>query len=347
MIDLLLNVKLLHSRQFDINPADVTINNMALGLGGPIPPDQVLFTQQPSINDIRPGGRLATEGRKIAARHKGGVLGNLLLELQGASTHPDTRNNKFNPKPKPKDQLKENVWRMRQIQQESLRRQAEANKPVKALWKSQKYNDVPPRVGDYEKEPPSVPRSESARNYLRAHSRPGTPDPVRPRWASPHPAETDQRKRENGLAPRSNRGNDEPIAAQKPTRQPSLQRCVSVERLALNGPKTTTDDKPQCADAEETMLVQKYAEAEELPAVVTFKNPGPADACSVGLTSRAHTSPCLAAESQLLTELHALPVRSDTLRARQQHVDIERKLVEIEEAIKIFSRSKVFIKIDE
>ena len=50
-----------------------------------------------------------------------------------------------------KDHFRENVRRMRQIQRQSRQREVEAQKPVKALWKSEKYKDVPSRIqGDFE-----------------------------------------------------------------------------------------------------------------------------------------------------------------------------------------------------
>lgn len=51
-------------------------------------------------------------------------------------------------------------------------------------------------------------------------------------------------------------------------------------------------------------------------------------------------------EEQLIKELVMLPVRTDTLSMQKKRVDLERKLSQIEEAIKIFSRPKVFIKLD-
>lgn len=41
-----------------------------------------------------------------------------------------------------------------------------------------------------------------------------------------------------------------------------------------------------------------------------------------------------------------LPVRADTLSVQKRREDLERKLSQIEEAVKIFSRPKVFIKLD-
>lgn len=53
------------------------------------------------------------------------------------------------------------------------------------------------------------------------------------------------------------------------------------------------------------------------------------------------------AQTELLTQLNALPVRVDTLRVKTTKAELERKLSEIEDAIKIFSRPKVFVKVDE
>jgi hypothetical protein len=44
------------------------------------------------------------------------------------------------------DHLKDNVKRMRQIQKDARQKQEEAKKPVKALWKSSKYDSVTSRV---------------------------------------------------------------------------------------------------------------------------------------------------------------------------------------------------------
>jgi len=48
----------------------------------------------------------------------------------------------------------------------------------------------------------------------------------------------------------------------------------------------------------------------------------------------------------LLDELSSMPVRNDTLRIRTKREELEQKLNKVEEAIKIFSRKKVFVKMD-
>ena len=41
-----------------------------------------------------------------------------------------------------------------------------------------------------------------------------------------------------------------------------------------------------------------------------------------------------------------MPVRNDTLRIRTKREELEQKLNKVEEAVKIFSRQKVFVKLD-
>ena len=47
-----------------------------------------------------------------------------------------------------------------------------------------------------------------------------------------------------------------------------------------------------------------------------------------------------------MQQLAALPIGTDTVRVRNKRKEVESKLNEIEEAIKIFSRPKVFVKVD-
>ena len=51
-------------------------------------------------------------------------------------------------------------------------------------------------------------------------------------------------------------------------------------------------------------------------------------------------------QKEMTRELNSLPVSCDTLRIKQTKIELENKLREIENALKIFSRPKVFVKID-
>lgn len=48
----------------------------------------------------------------------------------------------------PKDHFSENVRRMRQIQRKAKKKEREAQQPMKALWKSEKYATVQSKVAD-------------------------------------------------------------------------------------------------------------------------------------------------------------------------------------------------------
>lgn len=53
------------------------------------------------------------------------------------------------------------------------------------------------------------------------------------------------------------------------------------------------------------------------------------------------------AHIDLLAELKAMPLSRDTMRIKTRKDELERKLRETDSAIKIFSRERVFIKVDE
>lgn len=49
----------------------------------------------------------------------------------------------------------------------------------------------------------------------------------------------------------------------------------------------------------------------------------------------------------LIRELNKLPMTSETLRVRQRKMDIEKELIKLEDSIRIFSRAKVYVKIED
>ncbi len=51
--------------------------------------------------------------------------------------------------------------------------------------------------------------------------------------------------------------------------------------------------------------------------------------------------------SELEKKLNNLPIRNDSVTLRRTKEEIQKKIVELDEAIKIFSKPKVFLKIDE
>jgi len=53
-----------------------------------------------------------------------------------------------------------------------------------------------------------------------------------------------------------------------------------------------------------------------------------------------------AERKELLDELSSMPVRNDTRRIRTKREDLEHQLDKVDEAVKIFSRKKVFVRLD-
>ena len=49
--------------------------------------------------------------------------------------------------------------------------------------------------------------------------------------------------------------------------------------------------------------------------------------------------------SEMTRQLQSLPIRCDTLRVQNKRTELENKLAEIDDAIRIFSRPKVFVKL--
>uniref|UniRef100_A0A8C7APX4 Enkurin domain containing 1 n=1 Tax=Neovison vison TaxID=452646 RepID=A0A8C7APX4_NEOVI len=123
------------------------------------------------------GPRIGPGAREILERGQRGV-GGVLLQLGGISLGPGA-----SPKRKdPKDHEKENLKRIREIQrrfqeQERIREQGQP-RPLKALWRSPKYDKVESRVKTQLQEPSPASGTEPA-HFLRAHSRcgPGLPPP--------------------------------------------------------------------------------------------------------------------------------------------------------------------------
>jgi hypothetical protein len=51
-------------------------------------------------------------------------------------------------------------------------------------------------------------------------------------------------------------------------------------------------------------------------------------------------------QQSLLSEMNSLPIRNDTFRLVTCKTEMEKKLAQLDEAIKIFSKPKVFVKVD-
>ncbi|XP_009864231.1 PREDICTED: enkurin domain-containing protein 1, partial [Apaloderma vittatum] len=262
-----------------------------------------------------------------------------------------------------KDYEKENVRRIKEIQKkckEKERAQERSQpKPVKALWKSQKYENVESKVKARLQES-SPPPNPEAQKFLRAYSRcgPGI-KPCRP--LSPRPARMEARADAEALEALSDETKIQVEGksvdfikhnARNAKRAP-LRRSQSLQALAeLLEQKQREQEEynakqkghvPQyLLERKELWRRQTEERLRDLPDPDTL--PGHV---MMPESQRLETLGNLKqSQEQLVKDLVMLPMRSDTLSMQKKRAELERKLSQIEEAIKIFSRPKVFIKLD-
>ncbi|XP_049720345.1 enkurin domain-containing protein 1 isoform X1 [Elephas maximus indicus] len=338
-------------------------------ISGPIPPDPTLcreyyrrpasaqgrlegnalkldlLTSDPDLDTAPPRGpRIGPGALEILERGQRGV-GAVLLQLGDISLTP-----KASPKRKdPKDHEKENLRRIKEIQrrfreQERSREQGQP-RPLKALWRSPKYDKVESRVKAQLQEPGPASGTERV-HFLRAHSRcgPGLPPP---RVPSPQLAPPDPNAKGPGLGVDFISHNAR-TAKRAPRRHSrSLQVLAQVlqqQRQAQEHYNATQKGQVPHYLLERRDLWRREAEARQHSQPDPAMPPGHT---RIPENQRLETlNSLLQSQSQLLRELVLLPAGADSLRAQGHRAELDQKLVQIEEAIKIFSRPKVFVKMD-
>ncbi|GAB1293583.1 Enkurin domain-containing protein 1 [Apodemus speciosus] len=358
-----------------------------------------LLTSGRDLDSSPPRGpRIRPGAREILERGQRGV-GDVLLQLRGISLGSGV-----SPKRKdPKDYEKENLRRIKEIQrrfqdQERSREQGQP-KPLKALWRSPKYDNVESRVKAKMKLvslcSPGCPGTHSVdqaglelRNppasasqvlglkacttttttawlqsiffkaelgpasvtepaqFLRAHSRcgPGLPPS---RASSPQLTLPGPKAKGPGLGVDFISHNAR--AAKRAPRRHSrslqvLAQVLEQQRQAQEHYNATQKGHVPHYLLERRDLWRKEAEARQRSQPDPSMPPGHT---LMPESQRLETlNNLLQSQSQLLRELVLLPAGADSLRAQGHRAELDRKLVQIEEAVKIFSRPKVFVKMD-
>ncbi|XP_069034148.1 enkurin domain-containing protein 1 isoform X2 [Embiotoca jacksoni] len=313
-------------------------------LSGPLPPDPMLHPGCSSARTPTHRPRISPNATHILERGQRGIIGEL-LKLDGVS---------FTPIPKPKQRVhdfgKENVRRLREIQKRCKEQEAERAQsrpvPVKALWTSSKYENIPSRVmAQLQVFSPTV--KPQCQNFLKAHSHVGS------------------------AALPTTQSKTSPAAVQRPDSRnstPDLQLQIQGQTIDFikhnaraarkTGPRrsqslTNLQDKPvpsavkgQVPQYLEERKEQWRKEKEEKrrnapdPTVPAGHTLMPESERQQTLTSLKET------HRSLVTELLSLPLKGDNLSLLSRRAHLDCRLSEIEEAIKIFSRDKVYIKIN-
>ncbi|NWU69956.1 ENKD1 protein, partial [Pterocles burchelli] len=311
-----------------------------------------------SARQIQPVPRIRPSGKDFLEKGQKGTL-SLLLQLEGISLDggPPVKRKES------KDHEKENVRRIKEIQKkckEKERAQEHSQpKPVKALWKSQKYENMESKVKARLQES-SPPPNPEALKFLRAHSRcgPGI-KPCRP--LSPKPPRT-----------RAGADTEAPEAPGAETKMQVEGKSIDFIKHNARNAKRALLRRSQSLQTLAELLEQKQREQEEynskqkghVPQYLlerkelwrrqmeeqlrNLPDPSiPAGHAMMPERQRLETlSNLKQSQEQLIKELVMLPVRTDTLSMQKRREELERKLSQIEEAIQIFSRPKVFIKLD-
>ncbi|KFP56236.1 Enkurin domain-containing protein 1, partial [Cathartes aura] len=297
-----------------------------------------------SARQVQPAPRIRPSGKDFLEKGQKGTL-SLLLQLEGISLDGG---------------LPVKIKEIQKKCKEKERAQEHSQpKPVKALWKSQKYENVESKVKAKLQES-SPPPNPEALKFLRAYSRcgPGI-KPCRP--LSPRPART-----------KAGAGTEAPEALGAETKIQVEGKSIDFVKHNARNAKRAPLRRSQSLQALAELLEQKHREQEEYNAKQKGHVPQyllerkelwrrqreerlrnlPDPDTPPGHTmmpegQRLETLGNLKqSQEQLIKDLVMLPVRADNLSMQKRRVELERKLSQIEEAIKIFSRPKVFIKLD-
>ncbi|XP_056408374.1 enkurin domain-containing protein 1 [Hyla sarda] len=315
-------------------------------LSGPLAPDPTLYPTCYSARPACPIPRIRPNARDILERGQSGTVG-VLLKLEGISLHTVSP-----PPKKDKDHGKENVHRMREIQKRCKEKEMEktqgAPKPVKALWKSPKYELVESKVKAKLQELPPPPKAVQA-NFLKSHTRCGAGSPPK-RCPSPgphRPTSAGDELKIRGSSIDFVSHNARSVKKVQMRRSHSLQNLTEV--LQEKQRQQQEYDSKQKGHVPQYLLDLKEKwkkEQEEHKKQIPDPSLPPGHTMMPERERQETLNKIKETQSQLLKELLMLPVRADNLSIQNRRTELEKKLSEIEEAIKVFTRPKVFIKID-
>ncbi|KAM3867642.1 enkurin domain-containing protein 1 [Diretmus argenteus] len=313
-------------------------------LSGPLAPDHVLYPGCYSSRTPPHPPRIGPNATHILERGQRGVVG-ALLKLEGVPLTPSA------PKQKQlvRDYGKENVRRLREIQRRCKEQEAERAHsrpaPVKALWTSAKFQDVPSRVmAQLQEASPSV--KPQCQNFLRGHSNCVSPRSLSS--ASPsalrRPASCNSIRNENLQLQVQGKAMDFISYNARAAGKTVLRRSQSLTDLKDKSvPSAVKGQVPQYLEERK----EEWRKQEEEKRRNTPDPTIPAGHTLMPERKRQDTLQSLKETHQsLVNELLSLPIRADTLSIRSRRAHLDSRLSEMEEAIKIFSRDRVYIKTD-
>ncbi|XP_061623558.1 enkurin domain-containing protein 1 [Phyllopteryx taeniolatus] len=305
-------------------------------LSGPLAPDPVLHPDCYSARASARRPRISANASHILERGQRGVM----RELLKVDYFPDTEITK--PK-REFDFRKDNIRRLREIQRRCKEVEAERARsaPVKALWTSTKYHNVQSKFME-DIQVSSAAVKPQCQTFLKGHSKNKAP----PR---PHstPAAVTSRHSCTPVQDKNLQVKGQSIDFIKYNARAAgktMQRSQSLTNLRDKPvPSAVIGQVPHYL--EERKKQWRKEEEEERRKKL---NPSvPAGHTLMSDSDRQETLKTLKeSHRSLVTELLLLPLKADNLSVRSRRAHLDRRLSEIEEAIKIFSRDKVYVKIN-
>ncbi|CAF1302589.1 unnamed protein product [Rotaria sp. Silwood1] len=331
-------------------------------LTGPIPatPDYEYDTRATSApcgshgiprvhgSDAKENYKRATNGTGVQFLFE--VQGTGLLTTQGTTAKP------------PKNHLNENVKRIRHVMRESRQRQInkEQNKPipVKALWHSKQYDHIQSKVKQRLDEDThrSLSRPQSVRsNFLHAHENTG------PQFLRSQSVSSSRRGSIASSVDLSTAHIDDKlkpdyvrINSQYVKTIPKVRKTMSEEIVEQVRAKKEQQLKHYYEKQKGRVPDYIEKEKEERAREIEYEHVNAPDPdCPIGHVKidddrRLSTLRQLELNrAEFEKKLSHLPIRNDSLTLRRTKEEIEKKIIELDEAIKIFSKPKVFAKLEE
>ncbi|XP_053305710.1 enkurin domain-containing protein 1 [Spea bombifrons] len=315
-------------------------------LPGPLAPDPTLYPAYYSACPTNPAPRVRPNARDIFERGKSGTVG-ILLRFEGLSLHPESPSKK-----KVKDHEKENIRRLREIQKRCREKEMEKEqlgpKPVKALWKSHKYENVESKLNKQLQENVIISKPE-AQKFLKAHSRCGS----RMHFKRSLSQDPDGSKSTVDTEEQNCKVKDFIALNARNAKCTHIRRSRSLQNLnevlEQKQLKQKEYDSKQKGHVPQYLLdlKEKWCMEKEKDKKQTSDQLLPPGHTIMPEAERLKTlNNIRGAQTQLTKELLGLPLRANTLSIQNRRTELEKKLSEMDEAVKIFSHPKVFIKID-
>ncbi|XP_055080189.1 enkurin domain-containing protein 1 [Periophthalmus magnuspinnatus] len=324
-------------------------------LSGPLAPDPVLYPGFYTARTPAQHPRIGPNAAHILERGKKGVVGEL-LKLDDAPFI-------YTPKQKHlvQDFGKENVRRLREIQKRYREQQAEITQsrhaPVKAL--SSKYLHVPSKVTTQLQIPHSAIKPQ-CQNFLKAHGASQTSPKVLRRSVScnfkndknPQNQVSNSEQEVNGLASVTKffwfKGQTVNFIKHnaKAAGKTALRRSQSLSSLKEKPIPSAVKGQVHSVGNLEERKEQWRREEEERRRNAPDPS-APAGHTLMPESERQETLKSLKeSHRSLVSELLSLPLKADNLSVQTRKAHLDCRLSELEEAIKIFSRDKVYVKND-